>query len=578
MHRRVAVRWMAPFLAGLTILAGCAPSPGPSTPGGAQGAEGASRPTRALTFALRVEPLFLTTKGLRTSAATITTTTRLFNAGLAFIDEQSQYHPYLAEALPRLDTDTWRVFPDGRMETTHRLKPGLTWHDGAPLTAEDYVFALKVYQTPEFAQGSLPPQSQIESIDASDPRAVLIRWKQSFSDADILDATLPGDSGESPRRINALPRHILQEAFDRGDPDGFVAHPYWSSQFVGLGPWRLTRWEPGAFIEGEAFAGHALGRPKIDRIRIIFTPDPNTALANLLSGGADIAADDTTRYQQTSILEREWAGNQGGTVLKSYDQHRRAEIQMHPERVNPAALLDVSVRRALAHALDRDALNEALIDGQGRVANTLIAPGQDYFAEADGLVTRYPFDLRQTEALLGRAGYAKGPDGVYAHPSVGRFRLEVKTLEGGQNETEMAIIADQLRRAGLDASEGIVPAAQIQDGQVRASFFGVQTTSGGPIDILSSKNTPRPENRWQGHNRGSWANPEFDRLIGLFETTLDRKERARYIAQAAKIYSDELPSIPLYYNVRVVPHVAALKGPVAMAPPLWNVHLWELVG
>ena len=44
----------------------------------------------------------------------------------------------------------------------------------------------------------------------------------------------------------------------------------------------------------------------------------------------------------------------------------------------------------------------------------------------------------------------------------------------------------------------------------------------------------------------------------------------------AKLYSDEVPSIPLYYNVRVIPHVAALTGPVAMAPPLWNVHLWEL--
>jgi peptide/nickel transport system substrate-binding protein len=576
---------MRPSLTGLPVLTamaivmlvGCGPAT-TSPVGGGQAPDTGVRATRALTFALRVEPIFLTTKALRTAAATISTTTRLFNAGLAYIDDQAQYHPYLAEALPQLNTETWRVFPDGRMETIYRLKPGLTWHDGAPLTADDYAFALRVYQTPEFAQASLPPQSLIESIDASDPRTLLIRWRQSFADADILDVTLPGDSGESPRRLNALPRHLLQDALDKGDPDGFVAHPYWSTQFVGMGPWRLTRWEPGAFIEGEAFAGHALGRPKIDRIRIIFTPDPNAALANLLSGGADIAADDTMRYQQTAILEREWAGNNGGTVLKSYDQHRRAEIQMHPDRANPITLLDVSLRRALAQAIDRQELIDALVEGQGKIANTLIAPGQDYFAEADGLVTRYPYDLRQADQLLNQAGYARGSDSVYVHPSAGRLRLEVKTLEGGQNEAEMTIIADQLRRAGLDVSEGVVPAAQIQDGQVRASFSGVQTTSGGPIDILSSKNTPRPENRWQGHNRGSWANPEFDRLIGLFETTLDRPERAHYIAQAAKLYSDEVPSIPLYYNVRVVPYVSALKGPIAMAPPLWNVHLWELTG
>ena len=578
MGRGNAWRFSLSVLFAAAVLAGCSSRPGNTPTAGGGAGDAAPRATRPLTFALRVEPIYLTTKGLRTSAATITTTTRLFNAGLAYVDENSRYYPYLAEALPQLNTDTWQVFPDGRMDTVYRLKAGLTWHDGTPLSAEDYVFSHKVYTTPEFAQASLPPQSQIESIEAPDPQTVLIHWKQPFSDADILDVTLPGDSGESPRRMNALPRHILQEALERGDTEAFVAHPYWSSQFVGLGPWRLAKWEPGAFIEGEAFAGHALGRPKIDRIRIIFTPDPNAALANLLSGGADVAADDTMRYQQTSILEREWAGNQGGTVLKSYDQHRRAEIQVHPERASPVTLLDVSVRRALAHAIDREELNEALIDGQGRVASTLIAPGQDYFAEAEASVTRYPYDLAQTERLLNQGGYARGADRIYVHPAAGRFRLEVKTLEGGQNESEMAIIADQLRRAGLDVTEGVVPAAQIQDGQVRASFSGMQTTSGGPLDILSSKNTPRPENRWQGHNRGSWANAEFDRLIALFETTLDRRERARHIAQAAKIYSDEVPSIPLYYNVRVVPHVGALKGPVAMAPPLWNVHLWELQG
>jgi peptide/nickel transport system substrate-binding protein len=566
---------MAVLLTSVALLVSCAAPAGPSTSSSASTDGSTPRATRALVFALRVEPIYLTTKGLQTSAATITTTVRLFNAGLAYRDDEGRFNPYLAEALPQLNTDTWRVLPDGRMETIYRLKPNLTWHDGTPLTPDDFAFALKVYQTPEFALASTPPQGLIESIETVDERTMRINWKQSFADADILDVILPGDS-DSPRRLNALPRHILGDALAKGDTETFVNHPYWSREFVGLGPWRLSRWEPGAFIEGVAFDGHALGRPKIDRIRIVFTPDPNTALANLLSGAADIAADDTTRYQQTSILEREWAGNHGGTVLKSFDQHRRAELQTHPERANPIALRDARVRRALADAIDRDALNDALIDGSGRIANTLIAPGLDYFEAANSMVTKYPFDLRQTEQLLAQVDYTKGPDGIYRHPTAGRFALEVKTLEGGQNEAEMAILADQYRRAGFDVSEGVVPAAQIQSGQVRASFSGMQTTSGGTIDILSSKNTARPENRWQGHNRGSWTNPEFDRLITAFESTLDRTERGGYIAQAAKLYSDEVPSIPLYYNVRVVPHVAALKGAVAMAPPLWNVHQWEL--
>jgi peptide/nickel transport system substrate-binding protein len=564
---------LATWLLVSVLLVGCA-SPG-SNRGTDSGmaAPPPSAPTpKVLTFALRVEPLYLTTRGLRTSAATISSTVRLFNAGLSYTDELGHYHPYTAEALPQLNTDTWKVLPDGRMETTYRLKPNLTWHDGTPLTTQDYVFALQVYQTPAFAQAGSPPQTHIESIETLDPRTMVIHWKRPYAEADLVDNTTI--YSQNSNALPALPRHLLQEVLASGDPEALVAHPYWANEFVGLGPWKLTRWEPGAFIEGEAFAGHVLGRPKIDRIRVVFTPDPNAALANLLSGNVQIAMDDTTRYQQTSILEREWTSNRGGTVLKGFDQHRRMEIQTHPERANPAALMDVRVRRALAYALDREALNEALIDGQGKIAHTLINPSEDYFPEAEGVVTRYPFDLRQTEQLLASVGYVKGADGGYTSPTAGRFAVEVKTLAGGQNEAEMAILGDQLRRAGFAATEAVLPAAQIQDGQARATFSGVQTTSGGFIDILSSKNTSRPENRWQGHNRGSWANPEFDRLIDLFETTLERPERARHIAQAAKLYSDEVPSIPLYHNVRVVPHVAALKGPVPGIP--WNVHLWEL--
>src|SRR5262245_22812347 len=67
-----------------------------------------------------------------------TRTTRLFNAALALIDEQGAPRPYLASELPQLNTDSWRVLPGGRMETVWNLRPGLTWHDGESLVAEDF--------------------------------------------------------------------------------------------------------------------------------------------------------------------------------------------------------------------------------------------------------------------------------------------------------------------------------------------------------------------------------------------------------------------------------------------------------
>ena len=542
-------------------LAGCAPTGG-NAPG--PGADVSQPPRRSLVIAVQVEPLFVVGKGLRHAGNSQSMTVGMFNAGLAYQDEREVFHPRLAEALPRLDTDTWRVFADGTMETTYRLKPNITWHDGTPLSAEDWAFSLRVYAHPELGAATTVPQSLISEIEAPDPQTVVIRWKRPYSEADALD----------PEALPALPRHILAEPFARSDAEAFAALPYWTREFVGIGPYRLTAWEPGAYIDGEAFPGYLLGRPKIDRIHIVFIPDQNTALANFLADNIHIVFDNIMRYQTTSILEREWQRNNGGVVLKQLSGIRRTEIQQHPDKVNPRALIDVRVRRAITHATDREALNQALIDGQGAPAHTQVFPHVEYFPEVDRAIAKYHYDPRRTEQLLNEVGYFKGPDGVYASP-VGRFAMEMWTLNGTQNEAELAIHADGLRRQGFDVTEHVVPAGQVQDNQVRSSFPALSSTSAGRVDQAASDQIPRPETRYQGSNRGSWSNPEFDRIIAAYNTALARSERNALLVQAAKIYSEEIPSIQLYYNVDVLAHVSALRGVVA-PKTAHNAHLWEL--
>src|SRR6266542_472961 len=137
----------------LVALVGCvAPSPssGPSaTSGQAPSQAAAPRINRTLVMAGRSEVPSLGSRPLRQFGLTSLTVSRLFNAGLSIRDGEGAYHPYLAEALPQLNSDSWKVFPDGRMETTYRLKPGLLWQDGTRLTSDDFVFAHEVYSSPE---------------------------------------------------------------------------------------------------------------------------------------------------------------------------------------------------------------------------------------------------------------------------------------------------------------------------------------------------------------------------------------------------------------------------------------------
>lgn len=544
------------------ILAGCGPA---SAGGGRSGtSDQPSGPSRPLVIAVQVEPIYVVGKALRSSGQSQGMTRDTFNAGLAYQDEQDVYHTHLGEALPQLNTDTWRVNSDGTMETTYRLKPNLTWHDGAVFSAEDFVFAFRVYATPEMGTANSLPINLIDSVQAPDPRTVVIRWKRAWPDAYAITTA----------RLPALPRHILEEHFLRGDAEAFAALPYWTREFVGAGPYKMAHWEPGAYIDAEAFPGYVFGRPKIDRLHFVFIPDQNTALANFLADAIHIIFDNIMRYQTTSILEREWQRNNGGKVLNRLSGIRRSEVQMRTEYAKPLTLQDVRMRRAIAHATDREGLNQGLIDGQGAAAHTLIFPHVDFFPEVDRVISKYEYDVRRAEQLLNEIGYTKGPDGVFSSPTLGRLAFELWGLSGTQNESEISIHADMLRRAGFDIAEYIVPAALLQDASVRATFSGVHSTSAGTVEGMHTRNIPTQQNRWQGGQRSGWVNAEFDRLIEIWDSTLDRSERNRLMVQAARIYSEETPSIPLYYNVEVLAHVAALSG-VRAPMAAYNMHEWQ---
>jgi ABC-type transport system substrate-binding protein len=413
----------------LCVLA-CAPTATPERSQGAALQAAAPVPNRTMVMIARGEPGSLAVKTLL-AAGGVGNANPLFNATLDHADERGGAHPYLAEALPVLNTDTWRVLPDGRMETIHRLKPNLSWHDGTPLSADDFVFAWRVYATPVLGVAGSVPINQMEQVIAPDDRTIVIQWRQTYPEAGTLRET-----------FQALPRHILQGPFQQADSEAFANHPFWTNEYVGLGPYRLERWEPGTAIEARAFTGHALGQPRIERLSLLFMADPNAAVARLLSGDAHIAIDAFLMYEQGAILQREWGPRNGGTVLYSPILYRNSHIQLRPEMVSTRALLDVRVRRSLAHAIDKNGVNDALMGGTAIVTDSLLSPLADYYPAIDRAITKYPFDLRRAQQLLEEAGLSRGGDGFLVDPQGEPFKLDVRTLANPQHESENAIIVE----------------------------------------------------------------------------------------------------------------------------------------
>jgi peptide/nickel transport system substrate-binding protein len=557
------------------VAAACANPPAGGQLSGPSGGQpqAPSQPSRTLRVVIRAEPGTLS--GVRLIPTGITTSfeRHVFNAALVLRTADSTYVPYLAESVPQLNTDSWRVFPDGRMETTYRLKPNLTWHDGSPITADDFVFAWHVYTSPDYGTAGNKPHAQIEEVVGPDLRTVLIRWKQPYPEA----AQLWED------QFAPIPRRIAEPLY-QADRESFPGQSFWTTEYVSAGAFKIDHWERGAFIEATAFDAHALGRPKIDRMRVTWNQDFNATLATLLAGDADISADDSIRVDQGLVLEQQWKAREAGTVQYRPQLPRLVQVQHRAEYANPQAVRDVRVRRALTHAMDKPAINESLFQGKGLTSDSLIYPTLSYYALVDQAVAKYPYDLRRTDQIMAEAGFTKDGSGSYLAPGGAKLNFELRNIQSAQNDSERAIIADGWRRAGMEVEENVFNPSQTNDGQTLGTFRSLSITSaqavaeGLNLDEYTSKSASRPETRWFGQNRGGWMNPDYDRTIDAWLTTLDENQRQQQVAQAAKIMTEDLGIIPLHFNPAAVALPTGLQGVRLKAPDVetsWNIHEWE---
>lgn len=563
---------LASILSVISIgLVACA-SPAPS--GSSTEASAAQpRAPRTLVHPIRNEPDSVPQTG---AAGGDSDPARYFTAALAIIDRQGEPIPQLAEALPQLNTSTWTVAADGKMTTTYRLKPDLVWHDGQPIVGADWVLGFKIGKCRECERGTAntAPLNIMSNVTAPDDRTVVIEWTQPYVRGGFLFANY------TPR-----PAHLLEEAYQRatsGEPGVLDGHPYWHEQFVHAGPYRVTAWPPGVAIEAEAFDRYALGKPKIEKLRVIFMNDPNALVANLLAGTINLVSGVNFRTTQGVSLEQQWAANQGGKVIFQTNGTRFGELQFRPEYAY-APLLNRTVRQAMVHAVDRQGLILGNFDGRGQEAHHFGPLGTPLFDKIDRAVRKYSYDPREVERLLGQVGYAKGADGFFTHPVDGVLKPEFRGTEGGDTALQLSILRDGARKVGVAAEQYIIPRAQADDREVRATFPGISSTSntGFPEEWYRDRRTDNiagPNNRWTGQ-RGGWSNADYDRLEPLMKTTLDREQRENIIVEIAKIVAEEVPLIMYFQNIEVKAHTANLTYPWLVAPDGtvgWNVHEWDM--
>jgi ABC-type transport system substrate-binding protein len=257
----------------------------------------------------------------------------------------------------------------------------------------------------------------ISDVQASNPQTVVVNWKQVSIDANAGTA--------SP----ALPRRLLGELYDRGDPQGFQNGPYWSTGFVGLGPFKMASWRPGDQMHGEAFDQYFLGRPKIDRIEVRYL-NPEASVIQPMSGDLDLvpAGASLDGIQLYTVAQGFQSAATGNTVV-STSGDRYLAVQFRDPTAPWAR--DVRVRQGIALLSDSQALVESTAYDMTTVADTWV-PTEDPVHQllVQGRVVTYPYDRARAARVLADAGWVLSPTHVFQN-SAGESLTVTVSVQGG---------------------------------------------------------------------------------------------------------------------------------------------------
>ena len=402
-------------------------------------------------------------------------------------------------------------------EIVFHLRPGVRFSDGRPLTARDVKYTYDSVLDPASLSAKRAGLEELKSIAAPDNLTVVMTTRRPYAPAlemALLGIVPAGTPARAARALEAPP---------------------------GTGPFRLLQ-----FVRDEKVVlGRNPYRPaqasEIAGIVFKIVPDFTVRALEMAEGTCDL----TENNIQPDLLGYLRA-RPGLKILKSPGTtYRYIAINFRDPR-----LRDVRVRRAIAYAIDRQAIVKSLLRGTARVASGMLSPENWAY---DGDVKTYRYDPARARALLEQAGYPAGPDGMR------RLRFVYKTTPEGSALAET--LQAMLRRVGIRLSIRTNEWATFYSDIQRGNFDLTSMEWVGINDphqyylVFDSKMTPP-----RGLNRGDYSNPEMDKLVEAGDAAIDTDQRRRIYARVQQLAADDLPYISLWWKDNVVVMKRGLEG------------------
>ena len=432
------------------------------------------------------------------------------------------------------------ALPDGKegMEVTFRIHPEARWADGTPVTAADAILTWEIGRHLRSGVTSGEGFRRMLRIEAPDPKTIVIlQDRVTFNYNDFS-------------QFDFIPAHLERARFEQ-DPETYRRRTAYDTDSAnpGLynGPYRIVAVQPGASITLEPNPHWHGTKPHFRRIFVRTIENTAAMEANLLSGAVDYVAGELgfTLDQALALEKRQAARFDFVYVPSLLYEHIDFNLD-HP------ILKDARVRRAMVHALDREALTRQLFEGRQGVAHSFVAPRDTVFS-AD--VPKLGFDLARAQALLAEAGFDRVVNGVRQNAAGERLSFEFGTTAGNRiRETVQQVLQSQWRRAGIEVRIRNEPARVFFGETLRqrrfqlAMYAWFSAPESVPRTTLHSEMIPTEANAWQGQNQPGVRSAEMDALIDAVERELDPAKRRPIWARMQALYAEEAWVLPLYFR------------------------------
>jgi peptide/nickel transport system substrate-binding protein len=569
MRRLAALGLAAPLATQLMALAGVSPA---SAQGNALGPEPARRGGGGALKLLYWQAPTLLNPHFATGA-TNQDASRIFYEPLAGWAADGTLLPVLAAEIPTLANGG--LAPDGR-SVTWRIKPGVRWHDGAPLTADDLVFNWEYARNPATAAVTAGSYREVEVVKVDD-LTVRVEFRQPTP---FWAETFVGSRGL------IVPKHLFERfagAASREAPANLRP--------VGTGAYRFVSFAPGDVLHAALNPDYHLpNRPFFDTLEVKGGGDATSAArAVLQTGDYDFAWNLAVEDDILRRLEAAGRGRvvfiEGGDIellhLNPTDPNREVEGERsHPATTHPA-LADPAVRQAIGLLVDRDSL-EQFIYGRGGPATGNVLNNPPRFRPPQ---PPRAFSVERANEVLEAAGWRRGADGIRAKDGV-RLRFVLQTSVNAPRQRTQALIKAAALRAGIDVEVKAVAATVFFSSDVAnpdtytkfyadLQMFTTVMTQADPQRFMNqfvSWEMASRANRWQGRNVFRWRSADYDRLFREAEGELDPIRRAALFLRMNELVLADGYVIPLVGRPRVNAHANTLR-PVLSA---WDNTLWLL--